>query len=307
MERVGKRVSHFSLTLPERMDRIIEEVSGNLLPVDWIIIAYLGLTSVFILISLKNLQRWYLFLVAHTTLILAILWLSLERDYLPFLFGFLREWYPLATIPLFYWGVSPLTQMVYRGYFDDEVMRWEDRLFNGQPSIYLSKYLPKIALSEILHLCYFSYYGIVLSLATLLYIQGRLEVFREVVFAEVLTFNACLICYIFMPVAGPRYLFEKINGNLSNGLFHRLTHTVLSFGSSKGTAFPSSHAAIGVIVLLYAMRYDTLAFIILCPFCVGLVIGTVYGRFHYAVDAIAGTVLAGVIFGLASTLYRLLS
>ena len=289
------------------MDRIIEQLSGNLLPVDWIIIAYLGLTSVFILIRRKNLPRWYLYPLAHTTLILTILWLSLTSDYSPFLFRFLREWYPLATIPLFYWEVSPLTQLVYRGYFDDEVIRWEDRLFNGQPSIYLSKYLPKIALSEVLHLCYFSYYGIVLSLATVLYVQGRYDVFREVVFAEILTFNACLTCYIFLPVAGPRYEFEKISGRLAKGLFHRLTHTVVSLGSSKGTAFPSSHAAIAVIVLLYAMRFDTLVFIILCPFCVGLVIGTVYGRFHYAVDAIAGTVLAGVIFGVASTLYRLLS
>ena len=287
------------------MNRIIEQLFGNLLPVDWIIIAYLGLTSVLILIRRKHVPRWYLYLIAHTTLIIGIMWFSIASDYLPLLFRFLREWYPLATIPLFYWGVSPLTQMFYRGYYDDEVMRWGDRLFNGQPSIYLNKYLPKIALSEVLHLCYFSYYGIVLSLAAVLYIQGRFEVFREVVFAEILTFNVCLICYIFVPVAGPRYEFEKISGRLSKGLFHRLTHTVLSLGSSKGTAFPSSHTAIAVIVLLYAMRFDMPTFIILCPFCVGLVIGTVYGRFHYAVDAIAGTVLAGVVFGLASTLYRL--
>jgi membrane-associated phospholipid phosphatase len=289
------------------MDRIIEQLSVSLLPADWIIIAYLGLTSVLILGRRKNLPRWYLYLLTHTTLILAIFWLSLTSDYLPFLFRFLREWYPLATIPLFYWGVSPLTQMVFRGYFDDAVLRWEDRFFNGQPSIYLSKFFPKIALSEVLHLCYFSYYAIVLSLAAMLYIQGRYDAFREVVFAEILTFNVCLICYIFLPVAGPRYVLEKINGRLANGLFHRLTHSIVSLGSSKGTAFPSSHTAIAVVVLLYAMRYDTFAFIILCPFCIGLVIGTVYGRFHYAVDAIAGTVLASVIFGIATTLYRLLS
>lgn len=289
------------------MYRFIEQLSANLLPADWIIIAYLGLTSVLIVVRRKNLPRWYVYLLAQSTLILAILWLSLVINSLPPLFRFLRDWYPVATIPAFYWAVSPLTQMIFRGYFDEAVFQWEDRLFNGQPSIYLSKNLSKMAISEVLHLCYFSYYAIVLSLAAALYIQGKFEAFREVVFAECLTFNVCLICYIFMPVAGPRYLFEKINGRLANGLFHRLTHTILSIGSSKGTAFPSSHSAIAVIVLLYAMRYDTFAFIILCPFCVGLVIGTVYGRFHYAIDAVAGTILAGVIFGIASTLYRLLS
>ena len=289
------------------MDRIIERLSVCLLPADWVIIAYLGLTSVLIAVRRKNLPGWYLYLLAHTTVIIAILRLSLTHESLPLLFRFLREWYPLAAIPAFYWEVPPLTQMIFRGCFDNAVIRWENRLFKGQPSIYLSKCLPKMALSEVLHLCYFSYYAIVLSLAAVLYIQGRHEVFREVVFAEILTFNVCLICYIFLPVAGPRYVFEKINGRLANGPFHRLTHTILSIGSSKGTAFPSSHSAIAVVVLLYAMRYDTLAFIILCPFCVGLVIGTVYGRFHYAVDTIAGTVLAGFIYGIAAVLYRLLS
>lgn len=289
------------------MDQIIVRLSATLLPADWVIIAYLGLTSVLIVFRRKNLVRWYLYLLAHITLIFAILWLSLTSESLPLLFRFLGEWYPLATIPAFYWGVSPLTQMIRRGYFDDAVIRWEIRLFKGQPSMFLSKHLPMMALSEVLHLCYFSYYAIVLSLPAVLYFQGRIGAFREVVFAECLAFNVCLICYIFLPVAGPRYVFEKIGGRLAKGFLHRLTHIILSMGSSKGTAFPSSHSAIAVVVLLYAMRYDTLAFIILCPFCVGLVIGTVYGRFHYAVDTIAGTVLAGIIYGIAAALYRLLS
>ncbi len=289
------------------MDRIIIRLSATLLPADWVIIAYLGLTSVLIVFRRKNLVRWYLYLLAHVTLVIAVLWVSLISESLPLLFRFLREWYPLATIPAFYWGVSPLTQMIRRGYFDDAVIRWENRLFKGQPSMFMSKHLPMIALSEVLHLCYFSYYAIVLSLPAVLYFQGRIGAFREVVFAECLAFNVCLICYIFLPVAGPRYVFEKIGGQLAKGFLHRLTHIILSMGSSKGTAFPSSHSAIAVVVLLYAMRYDTLAFIILCPFCVGLVIATVYGRFHYAVDTIAGTVLAGIIYGIAAALYRLLS
>jgi len=289
------------------MDQIIVRLSASLFPVDWVVIAYLGLTSVLIAACRKHLVRWYLYLLAHATLVFAILCFSLICGLLPLPFRFVREWYPLATIPVFYWGVSPLTQLIRKGYFDDAVIRWENRLFMGQPSIYLSQHLQKIALSEVLHLCYFSYYAIVLSLPAVLYFQGRIGAFREVVFAECFAFNVCLICYIFLPVAGPRYVFDKISGRLANGPFHRLTHIILSMGSSKGTAFPSSHSAIAAVVLFYAMRYDTLAFIILCPFCVGLVIGTVYGRFHYAVDTIAGTAIAGIIYGIAAALYRLLS
>ena len=126
--------------------------------------------------------------------------------------------------------------------------------------------------SELLHLCYFSYYPIVFGLVGVLYYQGRHEAFHEVVFGEVLTFNLCLIWYIFMPVMGPRYTFEKIRGPLAEGHVFKLVHMILSSASSKGTAFPSSHCAIGVIVVLYAARYDPVAFAIMCPLGVGLVV-----------------------------------
>ena len=193
-------------------------------------------------------------------------------------------------------------------YFDDKIIECEERLFNGQPSIYLGEHFPSKWLSELLHLCYFSYYPIVFGLVGVLYYQDRHEAFHEVVFAEVLTFNLCLIWYIFMPVMGPRTIsLKKFAGDLSQtDLLFKLVHMILSGAASKGTAFPSSHCAIGVIVILYAARYDPVAFAIMCPFGVGLVLGTVYARMHYAVDAILGTVLAVVIFGAAPYLYRLL-
>ena len=292
------------------MNALLEQLLSThiaLRPPDWVTIFYLAITGGLICIYHKNLPRWGSYLSGHLVVIFGLLWLAfIPNTPLPLPLQILRDWYPTATIPIFYWEIPPLAQMVFQGHLDDHIMEWEDRLFKGQPSLYLSTRFPSKILSELLHLSYFSYYAIVVSLAAVLYFQGRREAFHEVVFAEVLTFNICLVCYIFMPVAGPRYNAEKIKGYLSEGFFHRLTHSILSRASSKGTAFPSSHCAIAVIVVLCAARYDLIAFTVLCPFGVGLVVGTVYGRFHYAVDAIAGTVLAGVVFGLDSYLYRLL-
>ncbi len=275
-------------------------------PSDWVTIAYLAITGLLIVIFRKNLAQWYIYVCAHVALILGVLSLGFIPQPLPLLFQVLRDWYPIATIPTFYWEVAPLTQIIFQSDFDDKMLQWEDRLFKGQPSLYLSKRFPSIVLSEFLHLCYFSYYWIIFSLAAMLYLQGKYQEFHEVVFAIVLTFNICQIWHILMPVKGPRYGFEKIKENLAVGFFHNLTHAVLSRASSKGTAFPSSHAAIAVIVLLCAVRYDFISFIILCPFCIGLVVGTVYGRFHYAIDAIAGTALAFITFEIAPIVYRLL-
>ncbi|MXV73360.1 hypothetical protein F4Z99_03665 [Candidatus Poribacteria bacterium] len=275
----------------------------NLLPYDWIAIGYLVLTGVLILIFHKNVARWYLYLFARVLCITGIVLLTLTDEPTLFPVQFLRDWYPLSTIALFYLEMGKLTQMVFQRYFDETVIRWEKQVFKGMPSLELSDRFPSISLSEILHLCYFSYYVITVFLAAWLYFKGKIGPFQETVFAETLTFNLSLLCYPFLPVTGPRYLFEKIQGPLSKGFFFKLVHSVVSRGSSKGTAFPSSHVSLSVIVLLCAFRHDSTAFLILLPMCVGLTLSTVYGRFHYAIDALVGAILAGIIFLLTTILF----
>ena len=268
----------------------------NLLPYDWCAIGYLAITGVLILIFHKNVARWYLYLLVRACVIAAILSLTLVQETLPHPWQFIRDWYPLSTIALFYFEMGKLTQLVFHRFFDDAIIQWEKRVFRGMPCIELSHKFPSLLLSEVLHLCYFSYYVIAVFLAAWLYFQGKAVPFQETVFAETLTFNLSLLCYPLVPATGPRYHFDKIEGKLASGFFFRLTHAILSTGSSKGTAFPSSHVSLSVIVLLCALRYDTTAFLILLPLCTGLTLGTVYGRFHYAIDALAGAVLAMLIF-----------
>ena len=272
----------------------------NFLPYDWVAIGYLALTGALILIFQKNIARWYLYLFARVLCIIGIIALTSIDPSTPRPVQFLRDWYPLSTIALFYFEMGKLTQMVFQRFFDEAVIRWEKRIFKGMPSLELSDRFPSIILSEILHLCYFSYYVIAVFLAAWLYFSGRLGPFQETVFAETLTFNLSLLCYPFLPATGPRYLFEKIQGPLSKGFFFRLTHSIVSRGSSKGTAFPSSHVSLSVIVLLYALRFDNIAFFILLPMCLGLTVSTVYGRFHYAIDALVGAVLGVIIFFLTT-------
>ena len=273
----------------------------NLLPYDWVAIGYLTVTGALILIFHKNVARWYLYLTARVLCITGIVSLTFIDEPTLFILRFLRDWYPLSTIALFYFEMGKLTQMVFQHYFDETVIRWEKQIFKGMPSLELSARFPSLILSEILHLCYFSYYIIAVFLAARLYFSGRIGPFQETVFLETLTFNLSLLCYPFLPATGPRYLFEKIQGKLPKGFFFRLTHSIVSRGSSKGTAFPSSHVSLSVIVLLCALRYDSTAFLILLPMCVGLTLGTVYGRFHYAIDALAGAILGGIIFGIIAT------
>ena len=69
-------------------------------------------------------------------------------------------------------------------------------------------------------------------------------------------------------------------------------------GGARGGAFPSAHVSGALVVLLVAWRHHRRLAVALVPIVVGLIVATVYGRFRYAVDAIAGIGLALTVVGL---------
>jgi membrane-associated phospholipid phosphatase len=69
-------------------------------------------------------------------------------------------------------------------------------------------------------------------------------------------------------------------------------------------AFPSGHTTIAGIVLVMAARYQPRLFYPLVVVCVSLVVSTVYLRYHYVIDVIAGLLLAVLCLGVTFWLYR---
>ena len=69
---------------------------------------------------------------------------------------------------------------------------------------------------------------------------------------------------------------------------YSIVHDILESGSSKGTAFPSSHVAAAIAATLSASRGSkALGWTLAVP-TVLLSIAVVYCQMHYGVDAIAG-------------------
>lgn len=106
------------------------------------------------------------------------------------------------------------------------------------------------------------------------------------------TFYLCYVAFLFFPVAGPRYAFDAAHNAATEIWPARLTQWVLDRGDSWGAAFPSSHVAAAVVAAICALRYWRPLGLALAPFTIGLVLSVVYGQFHYAVDALAGLVVA---------------
>jgi membrane-associated phospholipid phosphatase len=210
--------------------------------------------------------------------------------------GVIVDWYPLLLMPFMYWELPFLNTSVWGGrYFDGVVMGWEEAVFGGQPSATLAMAWSSRLVSEPLHFAYLSYYFILYFFPAALYLGGRSRAFRETLFAFMLGFTSTYLVFILFPVQGPRYLFPAPGGPPSEGALYALTHAVLESGSSRGAAFPSAHAALAVIALGQALRTLPRAVPLLAVATAGILLGAVYGGFHYGVD-----MAAGAAFGLAA-------
>jgi len=67
---------------------------------------------------------------------------------------------------------------------------------------------------------------------------------------------------------------------------------------------PSGHTQIVLMVLYLAYRYEKFLFYIFFPIICGLILSTVYLRYHYVVDLFAGVAFAIVSLIIAPRLYR---
>lgn len=207
----------------------------------------------------------------------------------------LRDWLPLLLGPFLYVELRWLIEGVGRPHADVLVHGWERTLFPSDPSATWAPHLPSRALSEVLHLAYASYYLLVYLPPALLYLRGRRSVYADTVLALTVVYAACFLTYLVFPVDGPRFLAGPApapEGPIRSFVLH-----LLAAGSSRGTAFPSSHVAAAVVATVAAVRAQPRVGVAVGLCTAGLAVSTVYGGFHYAVDA-----LAGVVYGTAAAL-----
>jgi membrane-associated phospholipid phosphatase len=194
-----------------------------------------------------------------------------------------RDWLPVALLPVLYLEVGQINQFVTLGYHDDVVLALERVVFPVPPRDLLHQLFPWRPVAEYFQFGYLAYYALLPMLGVALYLAGRRREYREMLTPVLITFYVCFLCFVFFPVAGPWYARPHTGG---------VTDTLLAHGSSKGAAFPSSHVAVAMVIWLLAWRYDRRVFWVMAAIVPALIVGTVYGGYHYGVDALAGLGLA---------------
>lgn len=272
---------------------------------DRLMFAFLAVFTATVLAHAGDVPSWPL-LLGPAALIAVLIALLARAPAANRRVAFVGGAYPVICTLAVYGLLGVLNVEVAR-FHDPLIQRWEVALFGSQASVTWHERMPVIALSWVMHLGYWSYYPIVAGSLLVLWFRAPREAFARGGFIVTLGFYVCYVIFITFPVMGPRHFFGDATGPIAEILPARLMRAAQHGGSAMGTAFPSSHVA-ACWLSVYALWRDVRRVaLLLVPVALALALGTVYGQFHYAVDALAGALLAILLASAADPVRRLLT
>ncbi len=267
--------------------------AGALRPAERLVLAYVAVTTVLAFLRWPRVPATAWVLGAHA-LILLLLWLLRRAD--PGSPGqALRAVAPLLLLGAFYPAIDILNNFGAVAVHDAAIQHWELRLFGGEVSRTWWQAAPSRFWSTALHAVYFAYYPIVLGPPILFLARGRRAAAERSVLWLMATFLSCYLVFLLYPVAGPYYEYPRPDAAFLDNWAARLVYATLSKGSAYGAAFPSSHVAATLVAAAAAWFGSRKLGAVLAGPALLLTIGVVYCQMHYAVDAVAGVLVAGVV------------
>lgn len=170
-----------------------------------------------------------------------------------------------------------------------------DRQWFGETPAVRFASLANPAATELISLCYFLFYPAMLGYQ-LTWLLSAPQHARRFFAGLYLVYSVGFLGYTLAPASGPWVHLASSFQPLQGGPITWLTDRIVRAGCNGVDVFPSLHTA----VTIYFVGYDALAgrsrrFLVGLTPALGLCIATVYLRYHYAVDALAGIALATVV------------
>lgn len=307
------------------LSRAVCRLSAALNPTDKLLIAFWCLLSILSVALHSRIALWPILLLADASAGVLVCTLALAaRAAGAGPLRCIRDW---AALPLLvftykqlYFIIGPLH--LHRDY-DSLLIAADLRLFGVHPTHWLAP-LSNPLLTEVLQVAYSSFYILFLAAGFELYRDRDHTRFERFRFAVVYGFLICYLGYMALPAVGPRFTlhdFERIDAELPGLL---LTHPLRWFinvcesippGASGAVAlarvqrdaFPSGHAMMTMVAVILAYQYKLRVRTWILAAGTLLIFASVYLRYHYVSDILAGAFLAPLCLLSSASVCRLLA
>jgi len=272
-------------------------------PTDLLTISYQLIVLFIILLNFRAIHNVFYFVLFHILVIVFLYWIAFTDDS-PF-FKWLKNWNIILIMPMNYSELHYLVHNVHPRDFDNLLMQIDYRFFGLHPTVWMESWATPW-LTEYLQIVYTTFYFLPIVLAVYLLRKNRLPDFNFFVFVIVLGYYASYLGYFTVPALGPRFTLDHLQNVPLSGLWLTdiLRDTLNRLESIQRDAFPSGHTVITLLTMWFAWKFSKTYFWILMVIGTSLVFSTVYLRYHYVIDVLAGFVLTGLVLVVAPLLYR---
>jgi membrane-associated phospholipid phosphatase len=249
------------------------------------------------------------FLLLHGLLAVAIIaaartdWSRMKRATL---LRAVHDWAPALIMVGFYFELSAAIPRVhpYDTFRYDHAFQAIDVWLLGDDPAHAITQFGARWLSDVLTVCYMAYYPLIIVVPVALYVRREFTAFRTVSSIVMVAFTLSYVGYALCPALGPHVLFDGERASVLNGygLAAHVYAMLRDVPSEPPDAFPSGHALMGLLAPAMAWRFRRSLFPWILPVGTGIVLATIYLRFHYLIDVFASFVLAPIVWTLGRVL-----
>lgn len=203
--------------------------------------------------------------------------------------------FPTISILAIFDSLEYIVHAVNPQDIDPLLIKLDFLLFGGHPTVILEGIMHPL-LTDALQIAYTSYYLMPFALGIALLARKCGQEFDYALFLIMLCFYLSYAGYLLFPAIGPRFTLTHLQANELQGfvLTEPIQELLNRLEGIKRDAFPSGHTGIALTVLFLSFKFVKKLFWIFLPFVAGLIFSTVYLRYHYVVDVLAGIILTAL-------------
>ena len=264
---------------------------------EWVTLTYLTWLLAVGSFFHRNLPAAPAFFLVHAALFLTIpmlAWLA-NRWPTPSM-RFLRHFYFLPLWLFLFEELNNLVHLIFPRWFDSWLIHFDHAIFRVYPWDWLGQFSSP-ALNDVMQFGYMTYFLALIVLPAILYARKERRAFWTVLTAMALAHYAVYVIAVLLPIESPFHAFPALqSAPLRGGAVTHMVELIERFFRVRGAAFPSAHVAGAFAALLGAWHFRRWLFWIHLPLFVLMVISTVYGRYHYAGDGLAGLLVGAVAY-----------
>jgi hypothetical protein len=256
------------------------------LPHEWVFSAFLVVTGMRLLAGSAARSWSGVFFACLAAALFMVLWT--ERHPTAWRWRARLSFYYVAMGVCFF-SMATAVPLLGTPRVDALLLQWDRDLLGETPAVtwetWLRPWAENVAMAGYL---FFFYY---LMAGPAHYCFRDMPAFRNCIVGLFTIYGIALLSYTVFPAGGP-HLYMTFQTPLHGPLLLDSTLEVVNRGSNAVDVFPSVHVAASLYLLLFDWRHWRRRFWWVLAPCIVLWLSTLYLRFHYFVDLLAGVAVA---------------